>query len=143
MSAAERLLSRLDSVHSCGPGRWIARCPAHPDKRASLSIREMDDGRVLLHDFAGCDTGAVLGAVGLRLADLFDAPADHRAVPARHRGHEHALREVLEVLRDEARIIVIIAGDVASGRPITEGDCDRAATAAGRIAQAVGVLYGR
>jgi len=38
-----------------GPGRWVASCPAHEELSPSLSIRELEDGRVLLHDFAGCD----------------------------------------------------------------------------------------
>jgi len=54
VSAAERLLGRLKKVRNVAPGRWMACCPSHLDKTASLSIRELDDGRVLIHDFAGC-----------------------------------------------------------------------------------------
>jgi transposase-like protein len=50
---------------------WVARCPAHEDKKASLSIRVGDDGRSLLHCFAGCSTEAVLSALGLSMSDLF------------------------------------------------------------------------
>jgi len=49
MTAAQRLLDRLDGVKRVADGRWMAKCPAHEDKRPSLSIRETDDGRVLLH----------------------------------------------------------------------------------------------
>jgi hypothetical protein len=70
MSAAS-LLERLQEVRSVGTGRWVARCPAHEDRSPSLSVRELDDGRVLLHDFAGCEVEAVLGAVGLNMAALF------------------------------------------------------------------------
>ena len=51
---AATFLDRLDGVKRTGAGRWLARCPAHDDKRASLAVRELDDGRVLVHDFAGC-----------------------------------------------------------------------------------------
>lgn len=52
--------------------RWMARCPAHDDKRASLSIGPGDDSRVLLHCHAGCATDDVLTAVGLTMADLHE-----------------------------------------------------------------------
>ena len=70
MSAAT-LLDRLSAVRQTGTGRWLARCPAHEDGSPSLSIRELDNGRVLLHDFGGCDTHAVLEALGLEMAALF------------------------------------------------------------------------
>ena len=38
-------------------------CPAHPDTRASLSINEGDDGRVLLHCHAGCSQEALWAAL--------------------------------------------------------------------------------
>ena len=72
--SAQTLLDRLQGVKATAPHRWLAKCPGHQDKSPSLSIRELDDGRVLLHDFGGCDTQAVLEALGLTLADLFDRP---------------------------------------------------------------------
>jgi hypothetical protein len=71
MNPAERFLERLDGVRPNGANRWTARCPGHTDKTSSLSIRETDDGRVLIHCFGGCATDAVLAAVGLELKDLF------------------------------------------------------------------------
>ena len=68
--AVGRLLDRLSGVRPTGPGRWIARCPAHEDRSPSLSIRDIDD-RVLVHCFAGCGVGDVLSSVGLTLADLY------------------------------------------------------------------------
>ena len=67
----ERLLSNLADVSETSAGQWEARCPAHEDRRASLSISSGDDGRVLLHCHAGCTPQAVCEAVGLRLSDLF------------------------------------------------------------------------
>src|SRR5580765_7266512 len=64
---AELLLSKLDGVRSRGPDAWLARCPAHDDRRPSLSIRELPDGRLLVHDFAGCSVEDVLTALGLDL----------------------------------------------------------------------------
>lgn len=68
---SDAVLDRLKAVKRTGSGTWMARCPAHEDKRPSLSIREGDDGRVLLYDFAGCSVEAIVSALGLDLADLF------------------------------------------------------------------------
>jgi hypothetical protein len=67
----ERILSHLQGVRRTGEGRWVARCPAHNDEHPSLSVREAPDGKVLLRCWAGCDTAAVLAALGLRWSDLF------------------------------------------------------------------------
>lgn len=74
MTPAQRLIERLDGVRARGDGKWMACCPAHPDKSPSLSIRETDIGTVLLHCFAGCATDDVLGAVGLEFSDLYPDP---------------------------------------------------------------------
>ena len=66
----DRVLAKLESVHQNGQG-WIARCPAHDDHEPSLKIDEGDD-RVLLHCHAGCSPEAIVGAMGLTLADLFE-----------------------------------------------------------------------
>ncbi len=66
----EVVLARLDGVKPVGKGKWMARTPTRDDKTPSLSIRELDDGRVLLHDFGGDNTAAVLDAIGLAFADL-------------------------------------------------------------------------
>ena len=61
--AIGQLLGKLELVRKGGRGRWIARCPAHADKDPSLSVRELGDGRILIHCFAGCDAGDVLTAI--------------------------------------------------------------------------------
>jgi len=49
----------LDTLAPAGNGLrqtgsgWSARCPAHEDRQASLSIAEGEDGRVLLKCHAG------------------------------------------------------------------------------------------
>jgi 5S rRNA maturation endonuclease (ribonuclease M5) len=65
----DELVARLDARKS-GTG-WAARCPAHDDRKPSLTISAGDDGRILLHCQAGCDLDAVLAALGLTVKDLF------------------------------------------------------------------------
>ena len=64
------VLNRLESVHRCGSG-YTAKCPAHDDRRASLSVSEGSDGRVLLKCHAGCSCEAVAHAMGVKMTDLF------------------------------------------------------------------------
>jgi len=67
MTPAE--IAALYDARRTGSG-WSARCPAHDDRQASLSISPGDNGGTVLHCHAGCDTSAVLVSKGLRLADL-------------------------------------------------------------------------
>jgi hypothetical protein len=66
------VLGRLDRVRKSGGG-WTARCPAHEDTTPSLSVKETDDGKVLVHCFAGCLPEAICGAIGLNLGALFNS----------------------------------------------------------------------
>jgi putative DNA primase/helicase len=64
------VLSKLPSATKDSNG-WAACCPAHDDQTASLSIAEGSDGRALIHCKANCTTDAVLGKIGLKMADLY------------------------------------------------------------------------
>jgi putative DNA primase/helicase len=44
-------------------GGWMASCPAHDDRMPSLSIRDADDSKVLVHCHAGCDQERVIAAL--------------------------------------------------------------------------------
>lgn len=64
------LLSRLDGVAGREP-QWKARCPAHEDKRLSLSVGVSRlTGATLVHCHAGCKTEEVASALGLSMADM-------------------------------------------------------------------------
>jgi hypothetical protein len=81
MTPVERLLSSLPNPKRAGKG-WSARCPAHEDRRASLSIGEGNEGRALVHCHAGCKPEAICAAVGLTVADLMPT-ADKLPTPAK------------------------------------------------------------
>ena len=74
----EILLPRLEAVKKSG-GSFMARCPAHDDSTASLSIAEGKDHPVVLNCKAGCQTADILAKLGLTWEDLCsprdDAPA--------------------------------------------------------------------
>jgi 5S rRNA maturation endonuclease (ribonuclease M5) len=69
MNPIDIVITKLPDVREVS-GRRMARCPAHEDGTASLSIGEGSDGRVLLHCFAGCKVDAICAAVGLSVKDL-------------------------------------------------------------------------
>ena len=64
------ILSRLEGVHGSGR-QYSAKCPAHDDKRASLSISVGEDGKILFNCHAGCQAPDVARALGLSMEDLF------------------------------------------------------------------------
>jgi hypothetical protein len=74
VSAVTKLLTKFATVKKTSSG-WSARCPAHEDGQASLSIAEGDDGRVLLKCHAGCDYKKIVSALGLEERELFNADA--------------------------------------------------------------------
>jgi hypothetical protein len=76
----DNLLGRLEAVRRNGDGRWMARCPAHGDRTASLSVRQGDDGRILVHCFGGCEFRDIVATLGLEPQQLFPA-SDRPLVP--------------------------------------------------------------
>ena len=55
-------IARALGGRKAGAG-WMARCPAHDDRRPSLSVRDADSGKVLVHCFAGCPQRDVVDAL--------------------------------------------------------------------------------
>ena len=78
MNPIDIFIQRLDGLRGSN-GRYQSKCPAHQDRSPSLSIKEAQDGRVLIHCHAGCEVSDVVESVGLTLGDLF--PDDTRAKP--------------------------------------------------------------
>ncbi len=62
---------------------WEARCPAHDDGRASLSVSAGQDGRIMLHCHAGCKPEAVTTALGVKMADLFPSEKRNGKTPGK------------------------------------------------------------
>lgn len=147
----ELLLSRLEGVRKSQNG-WTARCPAHADRHASLSVAVGDQGRLLAHCFSGCSIGQVLGAVGLSVSDLFprritealpesncETTRDARARKRLERSRAvqfaalSGVRAAAGVLALEAGIVLIAAGDTANGNALSAPDLHRLALAFERI----------
>lgn len=61
------ILPKLKGVRRAGPGKWSAQCCAHDDRKPSLSIKDVGNGRILLNCFAGCSYESIVAALGLDL----------------------------------------------------------------------------
>lgn len=122
---AQGTLARLNGVRRNGNG-WMALCPAHADKNASLSIRD-EGGKILIHCFAGCTVEAICAALGMTVCDLFTEPRTaRRPEPAIVRSARQRIadlrsrltradreRSVTVVLANEANIDAAIARALA------------------------------
>ena len=77
----ERVRAALEA-HDCQPkasGKgFVAQCPGHEDNRASLSLTEGDDGKVLLKCHAGCAVPAIVAEAA---SDVRDAWEESNASP--------------------------------------------------------------
>lgn len=121
-SAIDQLLGRLERVKQTGPGQWMARCPGHQDKSPSLSVKQCDDGTILLHDFGGCSPLDILAAVGLTLAALFprrltpQTPTQRRE--AREAFNRKAWCAALRVVCREASVVCAAASVIRNREPM-------------------------
>ena len=134
-SPLELVLSRLPDATEVG-GEWSVCCPAHEDGRASLSITQGTDGRVLLHCFAGCPVDAICDAVDLQVTDLFArastlATATHppqsleklglcRQSPAKPKGQTYATSDeaVAAMVRSHGPLSMSWTYTNADGEPV-------------------------
>jgi DNA primase len=132
--AVDTLLSRLEGVKANGRDKWVACCPAHEDKNPSLVIRQLDDGRILLHCFGGCEALDVVEALGLSMTDLFP----ERLGELKQVAHPFSAADALRALSRESAIVAISAADALEGKP---QDLDRIAKAAERIAEALEYVH--
>jgi hypothetical protein len=96
-------------------GGWLVRCPAHDDREPSLSVRNADNGKVLVRCHAGCDQGRVIAV--LRSRGLWEvngrasstragSPVDATTQPDRD-----------EAKRTEAALAIWQAATLADGTP--------------------------
>lgn len=144
---ADMLLPRLDGVQNAGKG-WRTRCPAHGGRSRSLSITPTDSGSLLVHCFAGCSVHDVLGAVGLKIGDLFPLRDLRSLSPEQRREIRRAAAvpkwaAALDVLCLEASVLLMAATQLDEGRALHPDDLERLRVSALRIFDAQEVLRAR
>ena len=135
MTPVEVILSRLQKVKGKN-GSWTACCPAHNDKGPSLAIREADDGRVLLHCFAGCEVNNVVTAIGMDMTDLFPPDNKRREYPVEGKPRMKPAfyaSDLIRILSFEALVVSICAYDLRKGKALRDEDYERLKVAQQRI----------
>lgn len=83
MRPLELVLSKLSDARRDGDG-FKARCVAHEDHNPSLTVTEAEDGKVLVRCWSGCETTAIVQAMGLKMQDLFPE-SDHQHRTTAHK----------------------------------------------------------
>ena len=137
MTPAEKFVQRLGKVKGRN-GSWTACCPAHDDKSPSLSIREGEDGRVLVHCFGGCDVQEVLGAVGMDMSDLFPEKQErYEGQTSKQMKPAFYATDLLRIASFECLVVMIAAYDIRQGKKLSESDMDRLQVAQQRIEEVV------
>lgn len=94
--SAQSLALSLGACKSAGSG-YLARCPSHDDKVASLSISERPGGGVLVHCHAGCSQESVIDS--LRDLQLWDSKSTMYSAPIVVATYEYRDAEGLLIYR--------------------------------------------
>jgi hypothetical protein len=131
----EVLLSRLDGVRQVRSNQWMSRCPHHNGDGTSLSIKNEDNGYILLYCFAHeCEAGDILSAVGMTVSDLFPERLSDRT----YRPAKHAVpaTDVLRVMKHELTVVEILISDFYAGT-LDFAAIDRALICAQRLQKAL------
>lgn len=136
--SADKLLSLLHGVKRTGERRWIARCPSHQDRSPSLAIRELPDGKVLVHCFSGCSAAEVLASVSLSLEDLF--PEKQEGYTSARERLPFSSADILRCISAESLLVSIAAINLAQGMALSEIDRKRLLIASSRLQAAAEFL---
>lgn len=119
--SAQDVVNRLEHCRQVSADSWIARCPAHEDRSPSLTVKDVGDGRTLIHCFAGCGALDVLDALGLDWASLYPPNDDYKPLRARR---ERSVDEL---------VVEIAMADMRAGKALSGPDRDRCREALTRL----------
>jgi hypothetical protein len=98
-----REFASLLRARKIGRDKWVAKCPAHPDRQPSLAISVGKKVPVVMMCMSnGCDTKQILAAVGLSWTDLFDGK------PTREARARLGLEDLLENLHHQLGLVIML-----------------------------------
>ena len=133
------LLSKLDKVKRVKPGEWKACCPAHGDKRPSLSIAEKPDGRILIHCFSQqCPPEDIMSAVGLTMDDLFP----ERLGDIKRERRPFSPMEVLKICRFDITVAFFVVKEILKEGKATDRHRKLLVEIAGKLHGAIAISGG-
>jgi hypothetical protein len=135
----ELLTSRLHNVRTIRPNQIVAGCPLCKSRKGRpIAAAMLDDGKILINPLCGCETGEVLSALGLRMADLFPKHLGHHLPPARRRFDAET---ILAALAHELTVADLIACDVDRTGEYTAEQRERMHLCAVRISNGLQMSY--
>ena len=77
----ENFCELLSGVKPSGETSCTARCPSHPDRINSLSVKSNPDGKLIIFCFGGCSTPNILSSLGLSFSDIMGPKRDTSPPP--------------------------------------------------------------
>ncbi len=103
------ILQSFEVVKPAGSNQWTADCPNIAHRTAKVSIKDTGD-RTLVRCWGGCDTSAVIGAIGLTFVDLYHTELSDDERIEKRKYHSQ------EKLKHEATIVWIAYSDKRRGK---------------------------
>jgi len=124
------LLSRLKGVKrrridADGNKKWLALCPTHDDRTPSLSIKQLPDGKILIHCFCGCSVNQIVSAVDLTIADLMPEQTIIRRKNDRRRLPRFKRSDLFDKLVFESTVLYIAMAALLKKGELSETDLNR------------------
>jgi hypothetical protein len=130
-------LGYFEKSYRSGKDEYQCLCPAHNDKTASLSIKNLPDERILIHCFAGCAANDILGAVGLTFDDIVPKRlGDFKPVSKPFNPYA-----VLKAISNETLLVALAGLEVANGKTLPQEDKDRLMIAVNRLREAYQICH--
>jgi len=99
-----------------------------------MTVRELADGRVLVHCFAGCSVEEILDGAGLTFDALFPEKQSADFLPGVRRPFPAA--DVLEAVEKETFYVAFMAAAMAKGHELNAADKELLMQACERVMEA-------
>ena len=130
-------LGYFEKSYRSGKDEYQCLCPAHNDRTASLSIKNLSDGRILIHCFAGCAANDILEAVGLTFDDIVPKRlGDFKPVSKPFNPYA-----VLKAISNETLLVALAGLELSNGKTLPQEDKDRLMIAVNRLREAYQICH--
>jgi len=127
----------FEKSYKSGKNEYQCLCPAHDDRTASLGIKELPDGRILINCFAGCSAFDILNSVGLTFDDIVPKRlGDFKPVSKPFNPYA-----VLKAISNETLLVALAAIELGHGKTLPLEDKDRLIIAAERLRKAYNLCH--
>ena len=130
-------IGHFEKTYKSGKDEYQCLCPAHDDRTASLGVKEMPDGRILINCFAGCSASDILAAGGLSFDDIVPKRlGDFKPVSKPFNPYA-----VLKSVSNETLLVALAALELGNGKTLPLEDRDRLMIAAERLRKAYDLCH--